>query len=262
MDYFKDKSVVITGSARGIGLAAARLLGGRGAKIMLSDVIENELEKSRAALESEGIAAAAELADVTDPAQCERLCGRTVEEFGGIDVLINNAGVSIVANFDTVTPETAKKLLDVNIAGCVYMSIAGLPALKKSKGHLVFVSSVSGIRSIPTGSLYGASKAFLRSFAEAVRLELKPEGVHVGVITPGFTTTESSKTVMQGDGTPRPIDRPRHDTPEGVARGIATLIEGREKERVLTTFGKAAAAAQRISPSFVDFYLSGREMKN
>jgi len=261
-DYFEGKAALITGSARGIGFATAELMGRRGAKIVLSDVREDTLEQARNKLAGKGVEVMAKRADVTGCEDCQDLVRAALERFGKIDVLINNAGVSIVSRFDQVTPQTARKLVDVNVMGCIYMSIAGLEALKRSRGHLVFVSSVSGIRNIPTGSLYGASKAFLRSFAESIRLELAPEGVHVGVITPGFTTTEASKTVMKGDGTPRPIDRPPHDTPEGVARGIAALVEGRERERVLTPLGKVTHALQRLSPRLLDLVLAGRELKN
>ena len=262
MDYFTDKVVLITGSARGIGLATARLLAGRGAKVVLSDILEDTLAQARKRLQAEGIAVTAKRADVTVPSECEALVRAALAECGRLDILINNAGVSIVSNFEEVKPEVARKLVDVNVMGCVNMTWAALPALKQSRGHVIFLSSVSGIRAIPTGSLYSASKAFLRSFAESLRLEFKPYGIHVGVICPGFTTADPSKTVMRGDGTPRPIDRPPHDTPEGVARGIARMIERRERERVLTPLGRATAWLQRFSPSLLDRILAGRELKN
>ncbi len=262
MDYFIDKVVLITGSARGIGLATARLLGQKGAKIVLSDILEDVLTEAEEDLRGEGIEVLAVKADVTSADSCRQLVKSAVEHFGKLDVLINNAGVSIVDYFENCTPEIAKKLMDVNLMGCIYMSLAGLDELKKTKGHLIFVSSLSGVRSIPTGSLYGSSKAALRSLAESIRLELMPYGIHVGVVSPGFTTTDSSKSVMQGDGTLRPIDRPPHDTPEGLAKTIAVLIEKRKREMVTTAFGKLGVFMQRLSPSLVDFFLKGKEMKN
>jgi len=261
-DYFRDKVVLITGGARGIGLATAELLGGRGAKLAITDVLEDALEKAGAALDRGGIPVLPLPGDVTDPDQCREAVGRALKRFGGLDVLINNAGISIVAPFETCLPHVARKLVDVNLMGSIYMTLAALDALKRSRGHVVFVSSVSGIRAIPTGSLYSASKAALRSLAESLRLELKPHGIHVGVITPGFTTTDAAKTVLQGDGTLRPIHRPPHDTPAGVARGIATLVERRQRERVLTPLGKATHVLQRISPRLVDRVLQGRELRN
>jgi len=261
-DFFQDKVVLITGAARGIGLAAAEVLGARGARLAITDVLEDALEEAGDALGKRDIPVLAVRSDVTDAAQCREAVGRTLERFGGLDVLINNAGISIVAPFEECLPEVARKLVDVNLMGSIYMTLAGLDALKRSRGHVVFVSSVSGIRAIPSGSLYSASKASLRSLAESLRLEFKPHGIHVGVITPGFTTTDAAKTVLKGDGTLRPIDRPPHDTPEGVARGIAALIEKRERERVLTPLGKATHLMQRISPRLVDRILQGRELKN
>ena len=254
--------VLVTGAARGIGYATAERLGRRGARLVVTDVVEDVLRRAEDTLRNLGLDVLAALSDVTDPAQCRDAVSGTLERFGELDVLVNNAGISVVAPFAECLPDTARRLLDVNLMGSIYMTLAALEPLKRSRGHVVFVSSVSGIRAIPTGSLYSCSKAAVRSLAESLRLELKPCGVHVGVITPGFTTTDEAKTVLKGDGTLRPIDRPRHDTPEGVARGIARLIERRERERVLTPLGKATAVVQRVSPGLLDRILQGRELKN
>jgi len=262
MDYFSDKVVLITGGARGIGLATALLLGSRGAKVAVSDLLTEALSEAEELLGSSGIERLAVKSDVSRFEDCEDLVKQTLDRFGRLDVLINNAGVSVVANFDELKPEVAKKLYEVNLLGQVYMTLAALPALKSSRGHVIFLSSVGGIRTPPTSTLYGSSKAALRALAEALRLELKPFGVHVGVISPGFTTTDPRKTVMKGDGSPRPIARPPHDTPEGVARGIAKLIEKRKREIVLTPLGKLTCFLQRLSPSLLDRLLLGRELKN
>jgi len=262
MGYFTEKVVLITGAARGIGFAAAREIGNRGAGIMLSDIREDALAEARNSLDKEGVDVFSMKADVTDPEQCRSLVGKTIERFGKLDILINNAGISIVDYFENCSPEVCRKLVDVNIMGCVYMTLAALGELKKTGGQVVFVSSVSGIRAIPTGGMYSASKAALRSLAESIRPELAPYGIHVGVICPGFTTTDPRKTVMKGSGEPRPINRPPHDTPEGVARGIAKLLEKRKREMVLTPLGKATHILQRISPALLDRILEKRELKN
>jgi len=262
MDYFHGRTALITGAARGIGLALAELLAARGARLVLSDVQGDALVEAAGRIRARGAEVLAERSDVSAPEQCRALVAAALERFGGLDILVNNAGLSIVARFEECKPEVCKKLMDVNLMGSIYMTLAAIEPLKQARGHVVFLSSVSGIRAIPTGSIYSASKAALRSLAEALRLELKPYGVHVGVLMPGFTTTDAAKTVMRGDGTPRPIDRPRHDTPEGVAKAIAVLIEQRRRESVLTPLGKATAAVQRLSPSLLDRILQGRELKN
>lgn len=262
MSYFDHKTVLITGGARGIGFATASLLGVQGANIVITDILEDRLHEAVERLSSQGIKAISVVSDVSSFSNCESAVKKTVDTFGSLDILVNNAGISIVANLEECKAEVCRKLIEVNLIGAINMTIASLEHIKKAKGHIIFVSSVSGIRSIPTGSIYGASKSALRSFAEAIRLELKPYGVHVGVISPGFTTTDPSKTVMKGDGTPRPINRPPHDTPEGVARGIARLIEKRKREIVLTPLGKLTYLLQRLSPSLLDYLLKGHEIQN
>lgn len=260
---FQNQVALVTGSARGIGLAIATALGREGARITLSDVLLPELEQAAAALRAEGVPVLALGADVTREEDCRRLVDATLQAYDGrLDILVNNAGISIVAPFEECTAASCRKLLDVNLMGSIQMTLAALPALKAARGHLVFISSVSGIRAIPTGAVYSASKAALRSLAESLRLELRPHGVHVGVISPGFTPTESSKTVLRGDGSLRPIERPAHDTPENVARETLTLLTGRQRERVLTPLGKATFALQRLSPTLVDLALSRMHLKN
>ena len=262
MNFFRGKVILITGAARGIGFATAELLASRGASVVITDILEERLKESVSLLKSKGLDVQSATCNVTDYESCAMAVKKTVEAYGRLDILINNAGISIVAPFEECLPDTCARLMDVNFMGSVNMTLAGLDAIKASKGHIIFVSSVSGIRAIPTGSIYGASKAALRSLAESIRLELKPHGVHVGVITPGFTTSDPAKTVMKGDGTPRPIDRAPHDTPQGVAAGIASLIEKRQRERILTPVGKLTNILQRLSPSILDFILTHKELKN
>jgi NAD(P)-dependent dehydrogenase (short-subunit alcohol dehydrogenase family) len=262
MNFFKGKVALITGAARGIGFATAELLAGLGASVVITDILEERLKESVSLLKSKGLDVMSVTCNVTDYESCAEAVRKTLESYGRLNILINNAGISIVAKFEECLPDTCARLMDVNFMGSVNMSLAGLEALKASKGHLIFVSSVSGIRAIPTGSIYGASKAALRSLAESLRLEFKPYGIHVGVITPGFTTSDPTKTVMKGDGTPRPIDRAPHDTPAGVAAGIAALIEKRQRERILTPVGKITNILQRVSPFILDFVLARKELRN
>ena len=262
MNFFKGKVAIITGAARGIGFATAELMASRGASVMITDILEERLKESVSLLKSKGLDVQSATCSVTDYESCAMAVRKAVETYGRLDILINNAGISIVAPFEECLPDTCARLMDVNFMGAVNMTLAGLNAIKASKGHIIFVSSVSGIRAIPTGSIYGASKAALRSLAESIRLELKPYGVHVGVITPGFTTSDPTKTVMKGDGTPRPIDRAPHDTPQGVAAGIEALIEKRQRERILTPVGKITNILQRLSPYILDFILARKVLRN
>jgi len=260
--HYPGKVALITGAAQGIGLATADLLSSYGASVMLSDITEELLEEETNRLAKRGRAVDSRVSDVSSAEACQALVDATIERFGRLDILINNAGISIVSLFEDCTAASSKKLVDVNLLGSIYTTLAALDELKRNQGHIVFLGSVAGIRAIPTGALYSASKAALRSLAESLRVELAPSGVHVGVIAPGFTTTDAAKTVMRGDGSLRPINRPPHDTPEGVARGIARMIEQRERERVLTPLGRVTQIAQRLSPELLDLYLERNELQD
>lgn len=137
-DYFEDKVALVTGSARGIGLAIAAALGARGARVVLSDVLDDELSDAARQLEARGVEVLARRADVTDSGECEALVAAALERFGKLDLLVNNAGISIVASFEECRPETCRRLIDVNVMGSIYMTLAALEALKRTRGHLVF----------------------------------------------------------------------------------------------------------------------------
>lgn len=254
--------VLVTGSARGIGYAVAEAFAQTGAKIVLSDVQQDLLAAAKQRLESSGAEVFAQVCDVSDPDACVGLVDAAVAHFGGLDVLVNNAGISIVSDFEQCRPTVMSKLVQVNLLGSMFMTQAALPAIRASKGSLVYVSSVSGIRAIPRGALYSASKAGIRSFAESLRVELAGCGVHVGVVSPGFTTSDEAKTVMRGDGSARPIDRPAHDTPEGVAKQVLTLVRRRQRERILTPLGQLTAVLQRLSPYLLDKVLERRALQD
>jgi len=262
MEYFKGKTAIVTGAARGIGFATAAALAQRGASVVMTDILEERLKRSETELRAKGLNAVSVLCDVSDYSSCENALSFTLDNFAKLDILINNAGISIVAPFEECSADTCAKLMNVNFMGSVNMTLACLDEIKKTKGNIIFVSSVSGIRAIPTGSIYSSSKAAIRSLAESIRLELKKYGIHVGVITPGFTTSDPEKTVMKGDGSPRPIDRAPHDTPDGVASKILNLAEQRKRELVLTPMGKLTYILERISPELLDFILERKDLRN
>jgi len=259
---FHGKIALVTGAARGIGFATAAALGRRGASVIITDVDETRLGQSMRLLSGQGVAVHAVRADVRSFDDCRAAMAKTLERFGRLDVLVNNAGISMVSRFDQCSPEACQRLIEVNVIGSVNMTLAAVEEIKKNRGSIVFVSSVSGIRAIPEGSIYSASKAAMRSLSDALRLELASAGVHVGCICPGFTSSDPEKTVMRGDGSPRPINRPPHDTPEGVAAAIVKLIERRGREMVLTPMGRLTAILQRLSPALLERLLRGRELQN
>lgn len=249
---FKNKVALITGSSRGIGLATARELAKRGAKVALNARGKTRLEQARESLEREGCDTISIQADVTSPDACRNMAARTIEAFGRLDVLINNAGVSMRANFEDLDAETCRDIVDVNLMGCIYPTLFSLPEIKKNRGSIVFTSSIAGLIGLPTASLYCATKTALRGFADSLRCELAPAGVHVGVVYVGFTENDPEKTVVGAAGDAVPPARPAHMSQEQVAREFADLIRKRRNRAVLSPIGKFADYVSRISPDIVE----------
>ena len=179
------------------------------------------------------------------------MVARAVEEYGKIDILINNAGVSMRTNFEDLDAETCRSFIDTNLMGCIYPTLYATPEIKRNRGSIVFTSSIAGLIGVPTATLYCATKAALRGLADSLRCELGPEGVHVGVVYVGFTENDPEKTVVGAAGSAISPDRPAHMSWKQVGAEFADLIENRRSRAVLTPIGKFAEIASRLSPELV-----------
>jgi len=249
---FENKVAIITGSSRGIGLATAREFCKRGAKVVLNARGGARLEQARETLEREGHKVIAVQADVTSPESCRGMIARTVEEFGRLDILMNNAGVSMRANLEDLDAEACRNIVDINLMGCIYPTLYSLPEIKRNKGSIVFTSSIAGLIGLPTATLYCATKTALHGFSDSLRCELAPEGVHVGIVCVGFTENDPEKTVVGAAGSAVAPGRPAHMTQEQVAKEFAELVRKRRNRAVLSPIGKFAEYISRISPEIVE----------
>lgn len=195
----KDQVVIITGASAGIGAELARQLGHKGAKLVLAARDESRLRAVAERIPS----ALAVPTDVSDEKQCYRLIDQAVAKFGRIDALVNNAGVSQWAKFEEITDISLfKKLMEVNFYSVVYCTHAALPHLKKSKGLLVGVSSITGKTGSPTRTAYSASKHAMQGFLDSLRIELMDTGVDILTVSPGFIQTEVRERALGPDGKP------------------------------------------------------------
>jgi NAD(P)-dependent dehydrogenase (short-subunit alcohol dehydrogenase family) len=208
MEFFRDKSILITGGSSGIGRATALRLAQYGARVALAARNREALEGVREEIRRAGGTALAAPTDVTDAEQVRQAVEATVSAFGKLDILIASAGLSMRAYFDGSLLEALERVMRVNFFGTLYATHFAFPHVKKTKGSLVAVSSLTGKRGIPSYAVYGASKFAIQGLYEALHLELARDGVHVGVVSPAFVDTPLRDNVLGADGKPWPIPPP------------------------------------------------------
>jgi len=250
-----NKVVVITGASSGIGRALAFKISALGAKVVLAarnlEKLQ-EIEKELIALNREVLIVKTDVAVESD---CENLINATIGKYQIIDVLINNAGISMRALFETVDLAVVRKLMDVNFWGTVYCSKFALPYLLQSRGSLVGVSSIAGYKGLPARTGYSASKFAMHGFLEVVRTENLKKGLHVLTACPGFTTSNIRNTALNEKGTEQgesPRDEGKMMSSEEAAIYITKAIIKRKRTLVLTTMGKLTVLLNKFFPSFMD----------
>jgi NAD(P)-dependent dehydrogenase (short-subunit alcohol dehydrogenase family) len=195
-------------------------------------------------------------ADVTDYADCERLVRTAIDEFGQLDVLITNASISMRAYFADMQPEVFRQVLDSNVYGTVYPLKAALPHLTKTQGSVTFISSISALNGMPSGSAYCAGKAAVANLAHTLRLELAHTGIHFGVVHIGFTQNDAEKRVLDAAGQPVPIAHrpPRWQKSQGqVAAIILKHIRRRRQRTVISALGRLIVLVHTYLPRLGDW---------
>jgi NAD(P)-dependent dehydrogenase (short-subunit alcohol dehydrogenase family) len=200
MHPLQGKVILVTGASSGIGRATALRLADLGARVAVAARTAGALDEVVAEVGGRGAQGLAVPTDVTDPAQCRRAVETTAEHWGRLDAVVCSAGISLRALFADCTPAVMEQVFRVNFWGTLYPTYYAIPHVRKTGGSLVAVSSLTGKRGTPTYALYGASKFAVQGLFEALRLELAREGVHVGVVSPGFVDTPLRDHVLGPDG--------------------------------------------------------------
>jgi dehydrogenase/reductase SDR family protein 7B len=252
---FQGKTAVITGAGSGIGKALAEKLAEMGANVVLAARSEQVIEDLARTLDSGAGNTLAVRCDVSDESDCRRLIEETVKRFGGIDLLINNAGISMRELFAHTDPQVLKRLMDVNFWGTVYCTRFALPYLLQAKGTVVGVSSIAGYKGLPARTGYSASKFAMQGFLESLRIENLKTGLHVLIACPGFTASNIRNTALKGDGRVQgesPRDEASMMQPEEVAEHILQAALQRKNTLVLTTQGKLTVFLNKWFPRFMD----------
>ena len=268
MTDFQGKIVVITGGSDGIGKALVQQFLSLGAQVATCGRSESKL----ALLEKEcnSNALMVQVADVSKNEDCDAFIKLVEQKWGGIDILINNAGISMRALVSELSIDTLKNVMDINFWGTVYTTMAALPSIKTNKGVVVGVSSIAGYRGLPGRSGYSASKYALNGWLEALKTELYGSGTHVMWVCPGFTASNIRNAALDKDAKAQgesPMDEGAMMSAEECATHIIKAIAKRKRSLVLTFTGKRAVFMNKFFPGLADklthsfFFKNGKLIK-
>ncbi|WP_209330463.1 SDR family oxidoreductase [Lunatimonas salinarum] len=251
----KDKVVIVTGATSGIGRACAFAFGKAGAKVVITGRSQARLDNTLIQLQEAGIEVYGVMADAADQEENERVAQEAISHFGRIDVLVNNAGISMRALFEDLDLSVFHQVMDTNFWGAVYLTKACLPEILKRKGSIIAVSSINGFRGTPARTAYTASKFAMNGFFESLRTEVMKRGVHVLVACPGFTASNIRNKALTADGSAQqesPRDETKMMSAEEVAEAILVATLKRRRDLVLTREGKLAHFLNKWVPGMMD----------
>jgi NAD(P)-dependent dehydrogenase (short-subunit alcohol dehydrogenase family) len=251
----KDKVVVITGGASGIGAALGFCFVQEGSRIAILDVEGNALKAIEKEILARGNEVFARACDVTREEDCNQAIQAVLQHYGGIDVLINNAGVTQISLFQDTPVSVFHRVIEVNFFGALYCTKAALESLIERKGMIIVVSSTAGVAPLMGRTAYAASKHALHGLFESLRTELFPHGVHVMMACPGFTRTQlQSRALHREEGRPE-NDRDwvgKQASPEEVARAIYRGALKRKPLLILTPVGKLSYYLNKFAPAWYE----------
>ena len=252
--FLSGKVVLITGSSRGIGRETARLVLEHGARVVVHGRNLAGAEVTRAAL---GIPerTMALSADLTAPGQAQTLVDAILAAWGRLDLLINNAGLSMRGSFSELSPATVTAVIDANLLTAIAATQAALPALRASRGRIVFISSLAAIRGFPGVSLYSAAKMALTALHQSLRAEERGNGIASTVVYLAFTENDAEKTILGADGQPFHHQRRWTMTQGQAARAILQATARGKREIALSAAGKVLLKAQAWVPGLVDRFV-------
>ncbi len=250
---FENKIVVITGGTDGIGKALVEQFINLGSSVATCSRTEEKLSALKN--EFEGKSLFTMVADVSKEDDCKNFIEKTLKKYHKIDVLINNAGISMRALFKDTELSTLKQVMDINFWGTVFCTKFALNSIIQNKGTIVGVSSVAGFRGLPGRSGYSASKFAVNGWLEALRTELLDTGVNVMWVCPGFTKSNIRNAALNKDAQPQkesPLEEEKLMTAEECAHHIIKAIKKRKRTLVLTFKGKETVYMNKFFPSLTD----------
>lgn len=253
MDYFLDKVAVVTGGSEGIGKALVEKLLALGCKVATCGRNSDKLYQLQLLHPHKPLFTV--VADVSNENDCHQFIQNTLKNYGTIDILINNAGVSMRGLFNDTKIETFQHLMNVNFWGALYCTKFALPSILESRGDIVGISSIAGYRGLPGRGGYSASKFALQGWLEALRTELLYSGVNVMWVCPGFTASNIRFAALNAKAQPHgetSMEEGKMMDPNQVSDEILKSIAKRKRTSILTFQGKLTVWLNKFFPSFAD----------
>ena len=253
---YAGKVLIVTGASSGIGRALCEELAPQRPRLVLAARDAERLEAVAEACRGRGAETLVAPTDVTREEECARLVARTLERFGGLDVLVNNAGAGMIAAFEDIKDLSIfEQLMRVNYLSCVYLTHHALPHLKASRGQIVVVASLAGLTGVPTRTGYAASKHALFGFYDSLRIELQGTGVAVTMLAPDFVASEIHARAAGPDGQPlgkSPMQESRIMTAEQCAALMVPAMAKRKRLLVMSLRGRVGRFVRLLAPGLID----------
>ena len=246
-----DKTVIITGASSGIGAATAQAFAAAGANVVLAARDQARLEAVAGSMSGRALVVPT---DITDRRAVERLVAEAVAAFGGIDIVINNAGVGLAAPVAEISANDFERALAVDLFGPLALTQAALPHMRRDGGQLIYISSVVGLRALPYLGGYAAAKAALDRLTEALRVELRASGITVTLVRPGSTQTGFAQNRL-GSGRERRRISARTATPEQVARAILKAAVREPRVAYISLADRLTLSFSLLAPQLTDWML-------
>jgi NAD(P)-dependent dehydrogenase (short-subunit alcohol dehydrogenase family) len=260
---YSGRSVVITGASGGMGRAFARRFAAAGARLALMDLNAEAVERQAEELNAQGHVAIGIGCDVSDESICRDAIGKAISYLDGIDVLVNNAGITHRSAFGQTEGKVFRKVMGVNFFGALYCTQAALPSLLKRRGQIIVISSIAGFAPLLGRTGYSASKHALHGLFDSLRTEIEDDGVNVLIVCPGFTRTGITTAALDGDGSTTKHPQSTLGSisePGEVAEAVFKAAQKNKRLLVLSPVGKLTRVITRLAPGLYE-KLMARSMK-
>jgi len=251
----EKKTIIITVASSGIGKACANIFAQNAYQLVLAARNKEKLDAFVNELKGFDVECIGVQTDVSIEQDCKNLINTCLEEYGKIDIMLNNAGISMRALFSDVDLSVLKQVMDINFWGTVYCTKFALPHIIKTQGSVVGVSSIAGYKGLPGRTGYSASKFAMHGFLESIRIELLKKNVHVLLACPGFTASNIRNTALNASGSTQkesPMDEGKIMSAQEVGGEIYKAVLKRKRDLILTLQGKLTVTLNKFAPAFID----------